>query len=232
MNGIRRGGTLRATCMIGIAGILLGGALTGCAPTVSDLDDPRTADGPIDINVAEADLIRLKASGGMLDCPTTSDPADEPFTPMPQPPLPDVVLPCLGGGRDVDLAQLRGPAIINVWASNCEPCRQELPILQQVHEQADTDLVVLGLDYRDYFPGAALRLLSDSGVTFPSVADINGTTSADLQVVALPQTVFVNGAGSVVAIERREMTSYEMVSGLVDEHLGVELPPQPVDEEP
>lgn len=223
---------MRAAIVTGVAGVLLGGVLSGCTPTVSDLDNPDVPQGPIDINVAEAELIRLKASAGMLDCPTTTDPDDEQYTPMPQTPLPDVVLPCLGGGRDVDLSQLRGPAIINVWASNCEPCREELPILQQVHEQADTDLTVLGLDYRDYFPGAALRLLSDSGVTFPSVADVNGVTTADLQVVALPQTVFVNRAGSVVAVERREMTSYAMVSDLVDQHLGVQLPPPPVDEEP
>jgi len=222
----------RTTMVTCVAGVVLGGVLSGCTPTVSDLDNPRAPVGPVDIDVAEADLIRLKASAGMLDCPTTGDPADEQYTPMPQRPLPDVVLPCLGGGRDVDFAQLRGPAVISVWASNCQPCRDELPILQQVHEQADTDLTVLGIDYRDYFPGAALRLLSDSGVTFPSVADINGATFSDLQVVALPQTVFVNEAGSVVAVERREMTSYQMVSDLVDQHLGVELPPPPVDEEP
>ncbi|CAN5231151.1 MAG: TlpA family protein disulfide reductase [Nocardioidaceae bacterium] len=224
------GGPVRSAI---VAGVLMGGVLSGCTPKVSDLDDPRVPDGPVDINVAEVELVRLKASAGMLDCPTTDDPSEEQYTPMPQEPLPNVVLPCLGGGRDVDLAQLRGPAIINVWASNCEPCREELPILQQVHEQADTtDLIVLGIDYRDYFPGAALRLLSESGVTFPSVADVNGVTTADLQVVALPQTVFVNRAGSVVAVERREMKSYKMVSGLVDQHLGIELPPPPVDEEP
>ncbi|MDQ3629325.1 MAG: TlpA family protein disulfide reductase [Actinomycetota bacterium] len=222
------GGRMRTSIVAGTVGVLL----SGCTPTVKDLDNPRVAEGPVDINVAEADLIRLKASAGMLDCPTTGDPSEELFTPMPQTPLPDVVLPCLGGGRDVDLAQLRGPAIISVWASNCEPCREELPILQQVHEQADTDLLVLGIDYRDYFPGAALRLLSESGVTFPSVADINGVTTTDLKVVALPQTVFLNRAGSVVAVERREMMSYEMVSALVDQHLGVELPPAPVDEQP
>lgn len=212
--------------------VMFGVLLSSCTPSVSDLDDPRVPQGPVDINVAEVELVRLKASAGMLDCPTTSDPEDEQFTPMPQTPLPDLVLPCLGGGRDVDLAQLRGPAILNVWASNCEPCRQELPVMQQVHELAGTGLTVLGVDYRDYFPGAALRLLTDSGVTFPSVADVNGDTTADLQVVELPQTVFVNAAGSVVTVERREMTSYAMVRKLVDRHLGVDLPPLVVDEEP
>lgn len=223
---------MRTAIVTGVAGVVLGGVLSGCTPTVSDLDNPRAPDGPVDIDVAEVELVRLKASAGMLDCPTTSDPAEEQFTPMPQMPLPDLVLPCLGGGRDVDMAQVRGPAIISIWASTCQPCREELPILQQVHEQADTDLLVLGIDYRDYFPGAALRLLSDSGVTFPSVADVNGATTAALRVVALPQTVFVNPAGSIVAIERREMTSYKMVSRLVDQHLGVKLAPPPVDEEP
>ncbi len=228
MSSTRASGPMRTAIVASVAGVLV----SGCTPKVSDLDDTRVPDGPVDINVAEVELVRLKAGAGMLDCPATDDPSEEVYIPMPQEPLPNVVLPCLGGGRDVDLAQLRGPAIINIWASNCEPCREELPILQEVHEQADTDLLVLGIDYRDYFPGAALRLLSESGVTFPSVADVNGVTTADLQVVALPQTVFVNPAGSVVAVERREMRSYAMLSGLVDQHLGIELPPPPVDEDP
>src|SRR5262245_24010299 len=37
--------------------------------------------------------------------------------------LPELTLSCLGGGRDVDLDTLRGPMVVNLWASNCGPCR-------------------------------------------------------------------------------------------------------------
>jgi cytochrome c biogenesis protein CcmG/thiol:disulfide interchange protein DsbE len=193
--------------------------LAGCLDDDASLGGA-TSGGSVD--VASADLVRLKQRAGMADCPpsTASHPASDDA-------LPDATLPCLGGGRDVRLSGLDGPLLINVWASYCAPCREELPVLQQVHEAAGDDLTVLGIDYEDMAPAAALRLAADSGVTFPSVADPTGELRADLEVIALPQTVFVDAGGAIVATERRQLTSFDLVADLVDEHLGIALGTDP-----
>jgi cytochrome c biogenesis protein CcmG, thiol:disulfide interchange protein DsbE len=190
--------------------LLLGGCMTDDGSPVGD-------GGSVD--VATADLVRLKQRAGMADCPssTASHPSSDQA-------LPDVTLPCLGGGRDVRLAMLDGPLVINVWASYCAPCREELPVLQRLHEAAGDEVTVLGLDYEDPAPGAALQLAADAGVTFPSVADPDAQVRADLEVIALPQTVFVDATGEVVAVERRKLTSLDLAVDLVRQHLDLDLP--------
>jgi cytochrome c biogenesis protein CcmG, thiol:disulfide interchange protein DsbE len=200
--------------IVGIATALL--VLTGCAD--GEVSLAGTSSGDDSIDVATDDLVRLKQQTGMADCPTStaSHPAADDA-------LPDVELPCLGGGRDVRLAGLDGPVVLNVWASYCAPCREELPVLEQLHQAAGDDLTVLGVDYEDPAPGAALRLAADAGVTFPSVADPGADLRADLEIIALPQTVFVAADGSIVATERRELTSFDLAADLVREHLGVDV---------
>jgi thiol-disulfide isomerase/thioredoxin len=179
--------------------------------------------GPLGIDVASEELVRLKAEAGMLDCPPSPEP--DPEAPQsPANPLPAMSLPCLGGGRDVRLDRVQGPLVLNLWASYCEPCRKELPILQQVHEQAGDQLTVLGVDYEDAKPFQALKLATESGVTYASVADMDAVTATELQVVALPQTVFVDEFGSVVATHRGEITSFEEAVQLLRTHLAVRLP--------
>jgi thiol-disulfide isomerase/thioredoxin len=172
----------------------------------------------------------------MLDCPASPEPDVDPSattepTETPGTALPPITLPCLGGGRDVRLSQLDGPLLINLWASNCAPCRDELPVLQQVHELADEQVTVLGIDYKDAKPLSALELAAESGVTFASVADLDGVTATELQVVALPQTVLVDEFGTIVTMHRRPITSYDEAGALLNEHLGVTLrQPEPTDE--
>jgi thiol-disulfide isomerase/thioredoxin len=214
-----------------LASALLLGACSSGAPDVGEpvetTRQPRL--GPLGIDVASQELIELKAEAGMLDCPASPEPEPEAAEPPPATPLPPVTLPCLGGGRDVRLDQLDGPLVVNFWASNCKPCRDELPILQQVHELGADQMTVLGVDYEDPKPYKALQLAVDSGVTYASVADLDGVTASELQVIGLPKTVFVDGSGTVVGSHLGAITSYQQAADLVLQHLGVRLP-DPIDD--
>jgi cytochrome c biogenesis protein CcmG, thiol:disulfide interchange protein DsbE len=194
-----------------VAVALVVGSLTGepeksAAPQVPGLGAP-------DVDVQAPELRRQRQAAGIADCPEPSrrPPADAD--------LPSLTLPCLGDPGSVDLSTLSGPLVLNVWAQSCGPCREEMPLLQRLHAQAD-GVTVLGIDFQDLQPGLALELAEDSGITYPSVADVEGGLKVPLRITGLPTTMFVDD-GRVVAIDRGAYSSYAELSSSVSRHLGV-----------
>lgn len=197
--------------------------VTGCAPGAqSDGDGPRPAPGAPDVQVDTPALRKVKARIGMEDCPTGTAGA----SPVAEG-LPETTVPCLGGGRDVDLSTLRGPLVINLWQSFCQPCRKEMPALESFHQQHGDRVAVLGLDINDVHPDAALALAEDTSVTYPSIADPGGDLLAhDAFAVArrgLPAFVFLDADGTVAGVASGGVESAAEVVELVEEHLGVRL---------
>lgn len=206
-------GSLRvALAAAGTSAVLL---LAGCGPTSSPETDTSRGSGlATSVDVDTPELRRLQKSAGIEPCEASDEPAAEGG-------LPEVTLPCLGGGDDVDLSSLRGPLVVNLWASWCDPCKKELPYYQQLHERAAGKLDVLGVDYQDTMPGKALTLAEDTGVTYPSLADPGGELRVPLRVRGLPAVLFVDEDGKVVHQEFVVIESYEQLADLVEEHLGV-----------
>jgi thiol-disulfide isomerase/thioredoxin len=108
--------------------------------------------------------------------------------------LPDVALPCFTGGAPVRLADLRGPAVVNVWASWCEPCRTELPMMQHLADRSRGRLTVIGVDTRDRRDAAA-SFGADHRVTMPMLFDPEQKLLAALGRSNVPLTIFVDSAG-------------------------------------
>lgn len=174
----------------------------------------------VDVDVDTPELRAAKESAGIADCPST-DPARQSIGQPAGKPMPQLTLPCLGGGPEVNLADLRGPLVVNLWAQWCGPCREELPYYQRLHERGDGQVSVLGIDYEDTRPAWAIELLRDTGVTYPSLADPGGEIGVPFRVRGLPGIVFVDVDGSVVAVEFVVIRSYEQLTDLVEQHLGV-----------
>lgn len=178
---------------------------------------PEPQQSSVDVDTPE--LREQKQAAGIEDCPTAKNapPADTA--------LPEVTLPCLGGGTDVDLSKLTGPLVINLWAQWCEPCRDELPFYQRLHEKGAGKVRVLGIDYLDPQPGGAIALAEATGVTFPSLADPDGRLRQEWRVRGLPGVVFVDAEGRVTNPDARPtfmvIESYEQLTDLVRDYLGV-----------
>lgn len=114
--------------------------------------------------------------------------------PRPSPPLPTTVL----RGPPQTLATLRGrPALVNFWASWCEPCKQEAPELERFARSSAGSARLVGVDYTDEEDGAR-AFLRHYGWTFPVLSDPNGTAGARFGFTGLPTTVVLDARGRIV----------------------------------
>jgi cytochrome c biogenesis protein CcmG/thiol:disulfide interchange protein DsbE len=94
-----------------------------------------------------------------------------------------------------ELRRLRGrPVVVNIWAAWCGPCREELPVFQEVSVDYGTRVAFLGVDLRDE-RAAAERLLRRFPVSYPSVEDPDGRLFQDLGLQGVPSTLFYDARG-------------------------------------
>lgn len=115
-----------------------------------------------------------------------------------------VDLPGPGDLPSVDRAMFEGmivgaagrPAIVNIWASWCAPCRTEMPLLDAAARAHGGEILMLGVATKDD-PAAARRFLDDLGVVYPSVFDADGSIRVALGVSAFPTTYVFNRRGEL-----------------------------------
>ena len=131
--------------------------------------------------------------------------------------LPQATLQPLGEGQPVDLADLRGPTVVNLWASWCGPCRRELPNYEAFAKKYAGKVDVLGIDFQETRPAAARKLARETGVKYPLFSDPDG----DLRAVGLPKVILVDPQGRVTHEEYVEITSVAQLERLVENHLKV-----------
>lgn len=128
---------------------------------------------------------------------------------------------CMADGSRVDMgaAVAGGPVLVNVWASWCAPCREELPALQAYSEEPGS-VRVLGVQVKSD-QAAGLELLDELNVTFPSVHDPGLRISAALKTPsALPASYVVTSAGRVHRLPPEVFESPEEVRAAVRRALG------------
>ncbi len=136
--------------------------------------------------------------------------------------LPAVSLPCPGGGT-LDLGRAPGvPTVVNLWASWCGPCREELPLVQEFADVAAGRVGVVGVISKDGVPQAD-SFATDAGVTFPSAYDRDGRLMDELGINVLPFTYLVDADGALVSTKVGPIGSVDELRALVAEHLGVQL---------
>jgi cytochrome c biogenesis protein CcmG, thiol:disulfide interchange protein DsbE len=136
--------------------------------------------------------------------------------------LPALRLSCLGGGT-LDLARAPGvPMVVNLWGSWCPPCRDELPVVQQLADAAGERVRVVGVISKDGVPQAE-SFAEDAGLRFPSAFDGQGELMTRLGLNALPVTFFVDATGVVTYRQVGPVTSLPQLEQLVSAHLGVQL---------
>jgi cytochrome c biogenesis protein CcmG, thiol:disulfide interchange protein DsbE len=116
---------------------------------------------------------------------------------------PQLELPRLSGTGSESLDDYRGQVVVlNFWASWCEPCRDESPLLQRWHERLEKqDATVLGVDAFDEI-GRARAFVDEYGLTYPMLRDGAGSTRERFGILGFPETFVIDREGRIAAFSR------------------------------
>jgi thiol-disulfide isomerase/thioredoxin len=181
-----------------LVALLLLVALSGCTPSTVDSSPP--------------------AVGSCLPpAPSVAAPA----RPVPSVArIPDLALECLSGGGAVRLTRLHRPAVVNLWASWCAPCRTELPAFQAYATRVGDRVAVIGVDTGDTRT-AGTALLRDLGVGYPTLFDDQRRLLSAVERSALPVTLFVDADGGLRYVYNSTALDEAGISRLAQTYLGV-----------
>ena len=117
-------------------------------------------------------------------------------------------------GQHITLSQYQGkPLIVNFWASWCEPCQQETPLLASWYARQHGHVIVVGLDENDT-AASALKFAKAKGVSYPIGVDPQLAAANAYGVTGLPQTFFLNAQHRIVDHVLGAVTQADLDKGL------------------
>ena len=144
-----------------------------------------------------------------------------------RPAAPDATLPVLLAadgigpvGEEVSLESLRGKVVVlNFWASWCQPCELEAPVLDAVaarYRRSPQDVVVLGVDVQD-LREEALKFARENGVTYASLRDGEDDVKNAYQVPALPETFVIDQEGRIALKVAGQLTDPAQLTNAIEQ---------------
>jgi cytochrome c biogenesis protein CcmG, thiol:disulfide interchange protein DsbE len=165
------------------------------------------------VTLVAAALVALLTYGVASNGPDTS--LDERLARGERVEAPVKELPVLGSDATGSLADHAGKVVVlNVWASWCEPCKTEMPLLQRTHERiASQGGLVLGIDMQDSTE-RALAFLREKDIDFTSLRDRDREYVREFGVNAYPETFLIDREGRIAAMRRGPVDR-----AWLDEHL-------------
>ena len=112
-------------------------------------------------------------------------------------------LPTLDGPGKSSLAAYRGKVVVlNYWASWCDPCREEAPLLQRWQQRIQSrGGTILGVDVLDV-AGDARAFVHKYNLTYPILRDGSGNSQTAYGILAYPESFVINRAGRIAAARR------------------------------
>lgn len=143
-------------------------------------------------------------------------------------PLADFALPDLGG-RTVQLASLRGKVVfVNVWATWCQPCIEEMPTIQKLHERLQPrGLTVLAVSLDALGEQVVGPFMRTYQLTFPTLLDVKNVVQRLYRTTGVPESFIVDKQGILVekVIGPRDWAHPQVLA--LFERLMAAAPPKP-----
>jgi cytochrome c biogenesis protein CcmG, thiol:disulfide interchange protein DsbE len=158
--------------------------------------------------VAAVALLALLAFGVANQGSSSSIDASVGRGEFPMAPHSNVALPVLGSSATTSLADLRGKVVVlNVFASWCDPCKSEAPVLEQEQrELARHNATILGVTYLDN-SGDSEHFVRQEHITYPVIRDVSGSFVRSFGTTGVPETFVINRQGRIAALRRFQVDS-------------------------
>ncbi len=124
----------------------------------------------------------------------------------PLPPGASTRLPMLGSSRTESLANLRGKVVVlNVFASWCQPCKAEAPLLARVQrELTGRNATILGVTYQDNSSDSE-QFVRQQHITYPVIRDVDGGFVRAFGATGVPETFVIDRSGRIAALRRFQL---------------------------
>ena len=113
-------------------------------------------------------------------------------------------------GDNLRLSEYRGDVVmVNFWATWCGPCRQEMPLLDELYSRYErVGFSLLGVNIDDD-SRKAMNMVSELGVSFPVLFDARKEVSKLYEVEAMPVTVLIDREGTIRYVHHGYKPGYE-----------------------
>lgn len=129
--------------------------------------------------------------------------------------LPDVDLVGLTSGEELSLSDIEGPAVVNLWATWCAPCRAEIPDFEAVSQERGDEVTFVGINVGED-PAVAAEFIDEVGATYVQYADLGGDVSTALQATSMPVTVVIDADGIVQTRHLGPMDTDDLAAAIDD----------------
>jgi thiol-disulfide isomerase/thioredoxin len=127
--------------------------------------------------------------------------ADSPNVSLPQRIAPDFSLPAISDRNEtITLSAYRGKTVyLDFWSSWCAPCRESLPLLNELHDElAGDDFAIVAVNL-DAHPADGRRLMTQFAIKYPVASDIIGVAADKFGLSTLPASYLISHEGVIQA---------------------------------
>lgn len=135
-------------------------------------------------------------------------------------PTQEVVAECLDSSPGINVAAIKGPAIVNVWGSWCEPCKEELPYFSEFYQTMDPQIQLIGVDVEEKKIEDGRMFARTHGIMWPNLYDADGSTRKYFGM-GVPVTWFIDGDGKVLYKKIGPIKSTEELRTLAFTYFGL-----------
>ncbi len=132
---------------------------------------------------------------------------------------PDFSVDLLNGGQ-ITLSGLRGqPVVLNMWATWCPPCRQEMPALEKVfNDFKEQGLILIGMNLTSQDSEKTVAaFVQEFGLSFPIALDRDGTVQKKYKISGYPTTFFIDREGIIRSVVVGGPMSAALIQSKVEE---------------